>query len=62
VYWQGIPRTSRRPHHLGGGPATAPDSVEQVIVPGADHVDLYDRKDLIPFGQLDEFFTSNLAE
>ncbi|MFF5652037.1 alpha/beta hydrolase [Streptomyces collinus] len=40
---------------------TAPDAVDLVIVPGADHVDLYDRKDLIPFDRLDEFFTENLA-
>jgi fermentation-respiration switch protein FrsA (DUF1100 family) len=39
----------------------APDAVDLVIVPGADHVDLYDRKDLIPFDRLDEFFTQNLA-
>lgn len=39
----------------------APDSVELVIVPDADHVDLYDRKNLIPFDKLDEFFTENLA-
>ncbi|MBV1942710.1 alpha/beta hydrolase [Streptomyces sp. BV286] len=41
--------------------AMAPGSVDLVIVPGADHVDLYDRKDLIPFDRLDEFFTKNLA-
>ena len=29
-------------------------------VPGAGHVDLYDKTDLIPFGKLDEFFTQNL--
>jgi fermentation-respiration switch protein FrsA (DUF1100 family) len=40
--------------------ANAPDSVELVIVPDADHVDLYDRKDLIPFDRLDEYFTANL--
>ncbi|MEU0852947.1 alpha/beta hydrolase [Streptomyces flaveolus] len=39
----------------------APDNIDLVVVPGADHVDLYDRKDLIPFGKLDEFFTKNLA-
>ncbi|WP_299531999.1 alpha/beta hydrolase [uncultured Streptomyces sp.] len=39
----------------------APDTVDLVIVPGADHVDLYDRKKLIPFDKLDEFFTKNLA-
>ncbi|MEE1837938.1 alpha/beta hydrolase [Streptomyces sp. SP17KL33] len=41
--------------------AMAPDTVDLVIVPGADHVDLYDRKELIPFDTLDEFFTKNLA-
>jgi hypothetical protein len=41
--------------------AKAPDTVDLLIVPGADHVDLYDRKDLIPFDRLDEFFTENLA-
>ncbi|MFF6953027.1 alpha/beta hydrolase [Streptomyces iakyrus] len=39
----------------------APDSIDLMVVPGADHVDLYDRKDIIPFGKLDEFFTKNLA-
>ena len=29
-------------------------------VPGAGHVDLYDRTTLIPFGKLAEFFKSNL--
>ncbi|MFI7560735.1 alpha/beta hydrolase [[Kitasatospora] papulosa] len=41
--------------------AKAPDAADLVIVPGADHVDLYDRKDLIPFDRLDEFFTKHLA-
>ncbi|MFF8500746.1 alpha/beta hydrolase [Streptomyces anulatus] len=41
--------------------AKAPNTVDLIIVPGADHVDLYDRKDLIPFDRLDEFFTKNLA-
>ncbi|MBA2946828.1 alpha/beta hydrolase [Streptomyces himalayensis] len=41
--------------------AKTPDNIDLVIVPGADHVDLYDRKDLIPFDRLDEFFTKNLA-
>jgi fermentation-respiration switch protein FrsA (DUF1100 family) len=41
--------------------STAPDDVELIIVPGADHVDLYDKTDLIPFEALDEFFTKNLA-
>ncbi|MFJ4086716.1 alpha/beta hydrolase [Pseudomonas psychrophila] len=33
---------------------------EFVIIPGAGHVDLYDRVDLIPFGKLTSFFQSNL--
>lgn len=41
--------------------AMAPDDIELVIVPGADHVDLYDRKNLIPFDRLDAFFTKNLT-
>ena len=30
------------------------------VVPGAGHVDLYDRTDLIPFGKLTSFFKANL--
>jgi fermentation-respiration switch protein FrsA (DUF1100 family) len=30
------------------------------IVPGAGHVDLYDRTDLIPFAKLTSFFKTNL--
>ncbi|WP_326794287.1 alpha/beta hydrolase [Streptomyces sp. NBC_01808] len=48
-------------HYSEDVQAMAPDTVDLVTVPGADHVDLYDRKDLIPFGKLDEFFTKNLA-
>lgn len=33
---------------------------ELVIVPGADHVDLYDKTDLIPFDKLEAFFKANL--
>ncbi|MFJ1670215.1 alpha/beta hydrolase [Streptomyces bottropensis] len=40
---------------------TAPESIEVVIVPGPDHVDLHDRKDLTPFDRLVTFFTDNLA-
>jgi fermentation-respiration switch protein FrsA (DUF1100 family) len=36
------------------------DTKELVIVPGANHVDLYDRMDKIPFDKLDFFFKSNL--
>jgi fermentation-respiration switch protein FrsA (DUF1100 family) len=39
----------------------ASEPKELVIVPGADHVDLYDRQDTIPFDKLAEFFTRNLA-
>ncbi|MFM9556327.1 alpha/beta hydrolase [Streptomyces caniscabiei] len=39
--------------------ATGPK--ELVVVPGARHIDLYDRTDLIPFDELEEFFTKNLA-
>lgn len=33
---------------------------ELVIIPGADHVDLYDNKEKIPFDRLKEFFTTHL--
>ncbi|MDR1896870.1 MAG: alpha/beta hydrolase [Prevotellaceae bacterium] len=36
------------------------DNKELVIIPGASHVDLYDRPDIIPFDKLTEFFTENL--
>lgn len=39
----------------------AGDRKELVIVPGAGHVDLYDRTELIPFDKLSEFYTQNLA-
>ncbi|MFI6310273.1 alpha/beta hydrolase [Nocardia fusca] len=38
----------------------AGDRKELVIVPGAGHVDLYDRTELIPFDKLTDFFTQNL--
>ncbi|MFC3996091.1 alpha/beta hydrolase [Nocardiopsis sediminis] len=41
--------------------AMAPDTIDLLTVPGADHVDLYDRTDIIPFDELDAFFTHNLA-
>ncbi|MBO0984565.1 alpha/beta hydrolase [Rathayibacter sp. SD072] len=34
---------------------------EFVVVPGARHIDLYDRTDLIPFDTLERFFRENLA-
>ncbi|MFF7279112.1 CocE/NonD family hydrolase [Streptomyces griseorubiginosus] len=39
--------------------ATGPKKL--VVAPGARHIDLYDRTDLIPFEELEEFFTKNLA-
>lgn len=38
----------------------AAEPKELYIVPGAGHVDLYDRMDLIPFDKLTTFFTTNL--
>ncbi len=38
----------------------ASEPKELYIVPGAGHVDLYDRVALIPFDKLNEFFTRNL--
>ncbi|MFD0896565.1 alpha/beta hydrolase [Loigolactobacillus binensis] len=39
----------------------AAEPKELIVVPGANHVDLYDRKDMIPFDRLREFFSQNLA-
>lgn len=39
----------------------SPENIELVSVQGADHVDLYDQTDIIPFDTLDEFLTKNLA-
>ena len=38
----------------------AAEPKELVLVPGAGHVDLYDRVNLIPFDKLTTFFTANL--
>jgi uncharacterized protein len=38
----------------------AAEPKELVIVPGANHVDLYDQVNIIPFDKLTEFFTNNL--
>jgi fermentation-respiration switch protein FrsA (DUF1100 family) len=38
----------------------AAEPKELLFVPGADHVDLYDRMDKIPFDKLAEFFAKNL--
>lgn len=39
----------------------AAEPKELHVVPGAGHVDLYDKTSLIPFGKLEEFFTKNLT-
>lgn len=36
------------------------DNKELLIIPGASHVDLYDRTDIIPFDKLESFFNENL--
>jgi fermentation-respiration switch protein FrsA (DUF1100 family) len=36
------------------------DNKELLIIPGAVHTDLYDRKDIIPFDKIEEFFKKNL--
>ena len=41
--------------------AAAAEPKELVIVPGASHVDLYDRVDVIPFDRLQSFFEQHLA-
>lgn len=38
----------------------ASEPKQLLIVPGADHVDLYDRHDKIPFAKIAEFFAKNL--
>lgn len=36
------------------------ENKELLIIPGASHTDLYDQKDIIPFGKLEEFFKKHL--
>lgn len=36
------------------------DNKELLIIPGAVHTDLYDRKDIIPFNKIEEFLNANL--
>ena len=31
-----------------------------MIIPGANHTDLYDRTDIIPFDKMENFFKTNL--
>ena len=40
--------------------ATGPKDL--LVIPGARHIDLYDRTDLIPFDSLETFFTKNLSQ
>ena len=37
------------------------ENKELMIIPGAVHTDLYDRKDIIPFDKLERFFRQYLA-
>ena len=39
----------------------AAEPKELMIVPGANHVDLYDRVDVIPFDKLSSFFNRHLV-
>lgn len=41
--------------------AAAAEPKELIIIDGADHVDLYDQVDIIPFDRLANFFSNNLA-
>lgn len=41
--------------------AAAAEPKELMIIPGASHVDLYDRVDVIPFDKLQSFFEQHLA-
>jgi fermentation-respiration switch protein FrsA (DUF1100 family) len=40
--------------------AAAAEPKELLIIPGASHVDLYDRMDKIPFDRITAFFEKNL--
>jgi hypothetical protein len=40
--------------------AAAAEPKELMIIPGAVHTDLYDRRDVIPFDKITDFFTRNL--
>jgi len=40
--------------------AAAAEPKELMIIPGANHVDLYDQMNVIPFDKLTEFFARNL--
>ena len=36
------------------------DNKELLIIPGASHIDLYDRMEIIPFDRIESFFRENL--
>lgn len=36
------------------------DNKELMIIPNANHTDLYDRTDIIPFDKIETFFKNNL--
>jgi fermentation-respiration switch protein FrsA (DUF1100 family) len=42
--------------------AAAAEPKELMIIPGANHVDLYDRTDVIPWDKLTAFFTLHLGQ
>jgi fermentation-respiration switch protein FrsA (DUF1100 family) len=42
--------------------AAAAEPKELMIIPGANHVDLYDRIDVIPWDKLTAFFTLHLGQ
>ena len=42
--------------------AAAAEPKELMIIPGASHVDLYDRLDVIPFDRLGDFFGQALSQ
>ena len=46
-------------HMVDGNPYTA--NKELLIIPGAVHTDLYDRKDIIPFDKITSFFHAHLV-
>ena len=41
--------------------ANAAEPKELLVIPGASHVDLYDKVDVIPFDKLTDFFNQHLS-
>ena len=37
------------------------DNKELMIIPGANHTDLYDNMDVIPFDKLESFFITSMS-